>query len=370
MKKKLTTAITSTAVAALFLTGCASTGADDANTAGADWSAAPDTSTLAAQVNPFTTYAMPDEWANYGSLFENFCEANSLECEHVDSDMSSGEAIQRYDAEKGNPIGVFSDIGGLWGQVAESTGVTSSYIPAGATDLQPGQYGENGGWVNTFTGVVGFLVNDDVSVAPATWDDLLTDEYANGKLASTGFNEPIGGTQQATLLSLALAQSGDTTEFDGVWEYLNELFATTNVSDVSPSVDSLIRGEYGVMVQYDFNAIAAIERAAEQGVSLSFVVPADGSIYMPSSILGNGHNDESMDFIKSFMDYTLTDEAQLAFADFGARPIRFVNGDLEVPEDRRARWLPEENYVNTQTFDASQIDPEELLNEYNSNITN
>lgn len=370
MKHKLTTALTATAVAALVLTGCASTGTGTADTANGDWSAAPDTTKLAAQVNPFTTYALPDEWANYGSLFANFCAQHSLECDHIDSDMSSGEAIQRYDAEQGNPIGVLSDIGGLWGQVAEGAGVTSSYIPAGATELQPGQYGENGGWVNTFTGVVGFLVNDAVATAPATWDELLSSEYAGGQLAATGFNEPIGGTQQATLLSIALAQGGDVTAFDAAWEYLNELFATDNVSGVSPSVDALIRGEYGVMVQYDFNAIAAIERAAEQGVSLSFVVPADGSVYMPSSILGNGHNDASMDFIKAFMDYVLTDEAQLAFADFGARPIRFVNGDLEVPEDRRTRWLPEEQYANTQTFDASLIDPETLLADYNANVTN
>ncbi|MGO3147820.1 MAG: ABC transporter substrate-binding protein [Leucobacter sp.] len=367
MKKKLTGALALTAIAGMILTGCSS--ASHASDDG-DWTAPPVMENLQAQAKPFTTYALPDEWANYGALFEAFCDENELDCEHVDSDMSSGEAIQRYDAEKGNPIGYLSDIGGLWGQVAEGAGVTAPYIPKGATDLKPGQYGEDGGWTNTFTGVVGFLVNDSVSEAPQTWDDLLSDEYANGKIASSGLNEPIGGTQQAVDLSIALAKGGDVTATDATWEFLNELFATTNVSDVAPSIDTLIRGEYGVMVQYDFNAIAAIEQAAEQGVELSFVVPSDGSIYMPSSILANGHNAESMDFIKGFMDYVLTDEAQLKFADFGARPIRFVNGDLEVPEDRRTRWLPEENYENTQTFDATLIDPEQLLADYNANVKN
>ncbi|MFC5337236.1 ABC transporter substrate-binding protein [Leucobacter denitrificans] len=366
MKKKFIGVLGLTASAALVLTGCSST----SQAAEGDWTAAPVMENLQAQADPFTTYALPDEWANYGALFEDFCEINDLTCSHVDSDMSSGEAIQRYAAEKGNPIGYLSDIGGLWGQVAEGAGVTAPYVPEGAEDLLPGQYGENGGWINTFTGVVGFLVNDSVSEAPQTWDDLLKPEYANGKVASSGLNEPIGGTQQAVDLSIALARGGDVTDTDATWEYLNELFATTNVSDVSPSIDALIRGEYGVMVQYDFNAIAAIEQAEAQGVSLSFVVPSDGSIYMPSSILANGHNSESMDFIKAFMDYVLTDEAQLKFADFGARPIRFVNGDLEVPEERRARWLPEENYANTQTFDASLIDPEQLLADYNANVKN
>ena len=367
MKKMFTGAIALTAIAGLALTGCSS--ASQATEAG-DWTAAPVMENLQEQAKPFTTYALPDSWANYGALFETFCEENELDCDHVDSDMSSGEAIQRYAAEKGNPIGYLSDIGGLWGPVAEGAGVTAPYIPAGAENLKPGQYGEEGGWTNTFTGVVGFLVNDAVSEAPETWEDLLGDEYANGKIASSGLSEPIGGTQQAVDLSIALARGGDVTATDATWEYLNELFATTNVSDVAPSIDALIRGEYGVMVQYDFNSIAAIEQAEEQGVSLSFVVPSDGSIYMPSSILANGHNAASMDFIKAFMDYVLTDEAQLKFADFGARPIRFVNGDLEVPEDRRARWLSDDNYTNTQTFDASLVDPEQLLADYKANVVN
>ena len=252
--------------------------------------------------------------------------------------------------------------------MAEQVGVTAPYVPAGATDLEPGQYAEDGGWVNTFTGVVGFLVNEEVAPVPETWEDLLSDDYSGGKLASSGLNEPIGGTQQAVMLSLALARGGSVEAHDATWEYLNELFATTNVSDVPTSVDALIRGEYGVMIYYDFNSIAAIEQAKEQGVELTYVVPKDGSIHMPSSILANGYNEEAMDVIKGFLDYVLTDEGQLNFADFGAKPIRYVNGDLEVPEERRARWLPDELYKDTQTFDASKVDPEQLINDYNTNV--
>ena len=367
-KKQIFKAVALTATLGLALTGCSTAANSSEN--GADWAAAPNSDNFAAQAETITTYALPDEWANYGALLEGFCEDNGLECSHVDSDMSSGEAIQRYVAEKGNPAGYFSDIGGLWGPVAEAAGVTPNYVPKGATDLKSGQYAENGGWVNTFTGVVGFLVNEDVVPVPEVWDDLLSDDYANGMLGSTGLSEPIGGTQQAVMLSIALAKGGSIDATDATWEYLNELYATGNVSDVPTSVDALIRGEYGAMLYYDFNSIAAIEQAKEQGVNLTFVVPKDGSIYMPSSILANGYNTKGMDVIKAFMDYVLTDEGQLKFADFGARPIRFVNGDLEVPDDRRVRWLPEEMYVDTQVIDPSTVDPEQLIKDYNANITN
>lgn len=365
MKKPLRIAALA-AASLMFLTGCSNA---SANSSG-DWTAEPKLDNLAEQAAPFTTYALPDEWANYGALFEGFCAEHNIKCDHVDTDMGSGEAIQRYDAEKGNPIGYLSDIGGLWGPVAESVGVTSSYIPEGATELRPDQFGQEGGWVNTFTGVMGFLVNESVAPAPEKWDDLLSDDYAGGLLSSSGLGEPTGGSQQAAMLSIALAKGGSVDALDATWEYLNELYSTTNVSDATNSIDALIRGEYGVMLQYDFNAIAAIEQAAEQGVELTYVVPKDGSIYMPSSILGNGYNSENMDFIKAFMDYVLTDEGQLLFADFGARPIRYVNGDLEVPEDRRERWLPEELYVNTQVIDTSTVNPEQLLADYNAYVVN
>lgn len=316
-----------------------------------------------------TTYALPDEWANYGELLESFCSQNEISCTHNDTDMSSGEAIQRYAAEAGNAAGFMSDIGGLWGPVAEDAGVAPGYVPEAAEKLEEGQYGPNGGWVNTFTGVVGFLVNTDVAEPPKSWEDLLKDEYKGGKISSNGLDEPVGGTQQATLMSIALSQGGSVENTDAVWPYLNELFANGSVSEVPVSDDALLRGEYGVSVTYDFNATRAIEQAKEKGVELEFVVPEDGSIHMPSSLLVNGYNSANMDLLKAFMEFVLTDEGQLLFADFGAKPIRYVNGDLDVPEDRRGRWFPEEMYADTQTIDTTKVDPEKLIQDYGANVS-
>jgi putative spermidine/putrescine transport system substrate-binding protein len=216
---------------------------------------------------------------------------------------------------------------------------------------------------------MGFLVNPSVvEEVPTSWESLLADTYAGGQVASAALTSPTSGSAQAAILSIALARGGSIDKLDAAWGYLNELYATDNISDAPPSVEALIRGEYGVMLQYDFNAVAMIEEAAKQGVELEFHVPQDGSIYMPSSILANGHNDEDMEFIKGFLDYVLSDEGQLLFADFGARPIRFVNGDLEVPEERRERWLPDELYTDTRAIDPSAIDPENLISEFESEV--
>ena len=111
MTKGTTTVMAMAVAAGVLLTGCSSAASGNND----QWSEAPNPENFATQAETITTYALPDEWANYGALLNDFCEQNDLDCSHVDSDMSSGEAIQRYDAEKGNPIGYFSDIGGLWG---------------------------------------------------------------------------------------------------------------------------------------------------------------------------------------------------------------------------------------------------------------
>jgi putative spermidine/putrescine transport system substrate-binding protein len=41
----------------------------------------------------------------------------------VDTDMTSMEEITKYDAEKANPVAVGSDIGLIYGPIAEETGV-------------------------------------------------------------------------------------------------------------------------------------------------------------------------------------------------------------------------------------------------------
>ena len=87
----------------------------------------------------------------------------------------------------------------------------------------------------------------------------------------------------------------------------------------------------------------------------------DVSIYAPSALMANRYNTAKKDAIQAFMDYVLTDEAAAAFAKFGARPIRYVLGQQELPAEATANWLPEEDYAGVVVvedfagIDANQI---------------
>jgi putative spermidine/putrescine transport system substrate-binding protein len=56
------------------------------------------------------------------------------------------------------------------------------------------------------------------------------------------------------------------------------------------------------------------------------------------------------------MDWILTDQGQTIFAKFGARPIRYVLGDLTLPDSAKTLWLPDTQYTQVKTVDTSKID--------------
>ena len=83
------------------------------------WAGEPDVEKAAAQAADFQTYGMPDDWANYGGVLKAFSEKYGFPGNRTDTDMTSMEEITKYDAEKGNPVAVSSDIGLIYGPIAE-----------------------------------------------------------------------------------------------------------------------------------------------------------------------------------------------------------------------------------------------------------
>ncbi len=136
------------------------------------------------------------------------------------------------------------------------------------------------------------------------------------------------------------------------------------------SFDTFERGEVPISVRYDFNQAPWFADLDERGVNYKMTVPTDGSVFAPSTLMLNRYDTAHADFGKLFMDWVLTDEAQVIFAKYGARPIRSVVGDdrIVVPEEARANWLPDEEYAGVETVDWRSIDPEELADIWENQV--
>ncbi len=340
----------------VILAGCSSSAA----TPGDAWSTPADSTKAADQAKTFQTYGAPDSWANYGEEFSTFCQTNNFTCNKSRSqgeDMSSAEEITAFDAEKNNPKAVAADIGILFASQAEQKGVLPTYKPAGSDKLASYLKGANGGWVATFVGVPGFVVNVDFLkskniAVPQTWADLAKPDYKG----LVGFGKPgSSGTATMSFVAMNIAAGGTMDDYTKGIAYAKTLLP--NIQGVPEgNADQFEKGAVPIQIKYDFNLIALANQEKAKNINAQVVIPTDGSIYAPSAIIMNKYDSAHADFGKMFLDWILSDKGQEIFAKFGARPIRYVTGDLKLPDSAKTLWLPDAQYAKVQTVDTSKID--------------
>jgi putative spermidine/putrescine transport system substrate-binding protein len=325
-----------------------------------------DPQAAAEQARTFVTYGMPNDWANYGEQFSTFCQVRfGFDCNRPErsqgEDLLGAQEIQQLDAEKNNAVAILVDIGLLFVLQAEEVGVTAGYLPPNAELLPAPFKSESGGWVATFAGVPSFMVNLDFLESrglpvPRSWAELADPRYEG----MVGLNRVgISGSGTWAFVAMNMAAGGEVGDWGPGLEYGRRLLP--NLTQQA-SLDTFEKGEVPISVRFDYNHIAWLETLEQRGVRAAVVVPSDGSVYGPSALLMNRYESAHADFGKAFMEWVLTDEGQLIFARFGARPIRSIVGQerLVVPPEARTSWLPDEMYANVSAVDFTAVDSEEI----------
>jgi putative spermidine/putrescine transport system substrate-binding protein len=340
---------------------------------GADpWSGAPDPAKAKTEGATIVTYGMPDDWANYGEIIKAFCAKYEIAgCVHQDTDMTSAEEIQRYDAEKNNGIALFSDIGLAYGPLASAKGVVPPYLPPNADQLPPelkAKPGE-GGWVATFVGVPSILVNLDALSAkglqpPTDWADLAKPEYKG----LVGVRTPgQAGEGDAFFMALVVTTGGSWGNFDSGIALAKQI--APNLSGQAGNADLAEKGEIPIQIKYDFNNVAIAKALGAKGINVKVFIPPSGSIYAPSGMMVNRYNTKQTDIAKLYMDFVLSPDGQAIYAKFGARPILYVLGKLDLPAEAKADWLPDDQYANVKQIDFTKVDPVQVGTIWTDQVT-
>lgn len=292
---------------------------------------------MGAQSVEFVTYGMPHEHV-WGAVFDAFCK--KYNCTHVDTDMSSSEAITKYVAEKGKPVAYATEAGILFGPVAVERGAAMAFknkswdkIPNWAKDPQ-------GNWFAVYAGVPTFLVNAAlVKNIPKGWNDLLKEEYKN----TFAIKDPrTSGTALATFLAANSAMGGTLENIDPGIKYFKQLKEKGILNPVKASDSNIQKGEVPITTKYDHESLIFRENFKKE-VKMEIVVPADGTIYSPSVVILNKWAPKP-DLARTFSDFVTSDEGQLLIAKVMTRPILYQAGKLNVPADIRKSWLPDEDY--------------------------
>ncbi len=282
------------------------------------------------------SYGMPDSWTNFGEIFANFTTKYGLT--HTDTDMSSAEEIQKFDAEKNNPVADIGDIGIQFGPIAIDNGVAECYKVTTWDKIPDYAKDPNGCWTGWYQGTIGFAVNTDVvENVPQTWQDLLKPEY-KGKIA---MSDPRTTAQGAmAVLAAAFANGGSEANIQPGIDFFTKLNDAGNFVATAPSQAALEKGEVGVALVWDYIGLP-IRDELEGIAPIEVVIPSDGTTSAPYVGLLNTYGAHKS-AAKLLMEYVLSDEGQVLQAKKYARPIR---SDVVLPPEIEAAFPPAEAYA-------------------------
>ena len=162
-----------------MLLGCTSALADEAAAAAAAEAAATmtvDELVAAAQgEGQLFSVGMPDEWANWKSLWAYITDTYGIN--HSDTDMSSAEELARF-ALDGKADADIGDIGISMTGVAMEQDLLLPYKPTTWDSIPDYAKEENGKWIMAYTCTTAFMTDlDNVEKAPTTWAELLEGDY-------------------------------------------------------------------------------------------------------------------------------------------------------------------------------------------------
>jgi putative spermidine/putrescine transport system substrate-binding protein len=290
------------------------------------------------------TYGLPDNWAGWKELFDNF--AAKYHKKHFDTDLSSGEEIAKMKAEKGNPQADVGDIGITWGPKAIQEGVPAPYKHKYWSEIPDAYKDANGYWCAWYQGTFMFMVNEkEVDKVPTTWKELLDPRY-KGKVT-------IGDPRTAAMYwgafwAANLAMGGSATNIDPGIKFFKQLRESGNMKLINPSKPAFGKGEIPIYFGWDFLFLNwAKEFRAEGNMKISTVIPTDGSVSLPYVYMLNSVAPHPAT-ARLWLEYVLSDEGQITNAKYFARPIR---PSVKLPPEVASLYPPPEAYKSVKVID-------------------
>ena len=255
---------------------------------------------------------MPDEWADWGSLWKNVTGTYGLT--HNDTDMSSSEELQMFATEGKNGTKDIGDVGyGFVGQ-AVSEDLVQGYKTSYWDAVPDWAKGEDGKWMVAYTGATTFLVNtDQVKDVPTSWEDIKNGDYkvALGPLS--------GGNAQGAFIASNYAFGGDMENIQPGIDFWTEMAKAGRINTLDITQANFESGEIAVGVVWSFQGIPYSKNISQY--KMTAVVPTDGALQngYASVINKNAPHPHAAALTREVM---FSDEGQTYLALAGAIPTR------------------------------------------------
>ncbi len=233
-------------------------------------------------------------------LFETFKQQYGVNVTCLD--MSSGEALERIRAEKGNPQGdVLFGTTNLSHVNLAADGLLEPYKGVGWNQLPDGALKDpEGAWTGFYYGVIGFACSPERLAeigadCPSSWDDLLNPVY-KGEIVIAS---PAASGTSYTVLSGLAQMYGE----DGAFEWYKKFDANVAQYTESGSAPGKLAaaGEYAVGIAFAHD----IQVQQDKGLPVTINFPKEGTPFEIggiSIIKGTPHEAAA----KAWVDYVFT----------------------------------------------------------------
>lgn len=307
------------------------------------------------------SYALPDDWANWGESWKLFTQKYGLT--HKDTDMSSAEEIQKFKAERNNPQADVGDIGIQFASTAVREGVTLPYKNSRWHEIPDWAKHPDGHWVAWYTGTISIMANKNlVQNVPRTFADLLKPEY-KGQIA---FGDPRqAANANWAVFAAAFALGGDEKNVEPGLDFFARLHKSGNLIPVAPTAANIEKGEAPIVINWDFLNLYQRDRLKDK-IPLEVVIPADGTVvgaYVNIINRWAPHPNAA----KLWQEWVLSDQGQILLAKGYARPIR----NVKLPPEVAAKLLPPEAYKSARVirdWDAFEASAKKVAAEWGPRV--
>ena len=300
--------------------------------------------------------AAPTDWAGYGAIIEEFTEKYGITVNSALPELDSFEELTILRTWPGDPR--FPDVVDMSASamdIAIDEGLIEPYRPPSAALAAPAFVDDDGYWVSSYAGFIGFAVNGArVANAPMSWADLGKPEYRDA-VALRG--DPRGsGVGSAAVTAAALAAGGSLEDVSAGIEYFGGLWDAGNLRNGTATVNDLRYGDVPIVVDWTYNIASFNKKLVNEGDAYRVIYPADGSFgmaYEQGLTVGAPHPCAG----RLWIEHLMTPEAGLLRAAAGAVPPTLGLLEEEARLDSGIRdLLPPKGAMDALVFPTQEQD--------------
>ena len=264
---------------------------------------------------------LPRNWANYGTIMDDFSKKYGIKINSANPDGSSQDEINAMNQLKGQsrapdvldmgtPFSIKADQSGL---LAPYEVATYSEIPTSAKASDSTWYGDYGGYV-----AIGYDSNK-VKDAPTSFADLKKPEYKN-MIALNG-NPTQAGAAFAGVFAASLANGGSYDNIQPGIDYFEALHKSGNFVPVTGGPSTVQSGQTPIMIWWDYLLASEVQSVVP---SFKIVIPSDASYasYYDQAIAKDAPHPAAA---RLWEEYLYSTVGQNLWLDGKARPIELSN---------------------------------------------